>query len=138
MLLLAPGDSIAVATAALPEGTERAVAGARIVLRSAVAVGHKFAVRRIAKGERIVKYGAPIALLRLLSERVLAHDMDLDAGRILEGRASLDQVGKEIYDRIRHIAQGERTKSEALGHQEFVLMYKTFEPLGPACFPSAA
>ena len=34
--------------------------------------------------------------------------------------------------------EGEPTKSEALGHQEFILTYKSFEPLGPACFPSAA
>ena len=31
-----------------------------------------------------------------------------------------------------------KTKSEELGHQEFMLTYKSFEPLGPACFPSAA
>ena len=62
VLLLAPGDNIAVATRALPAGTEREVAGAHVVLKSKVDVGHKFAVRRIAKGERIVKYGAPIAV----------------------------------------------------------------------------
>ena len=27
------------------------------------------------------------------------------------------------------------TRSEALGHQEFVLTYKTYEPLGPSCLP---
>ena len=27
--------------------------------------------------------------------------------------------------------------SEELGHQEFVLTYKTFEPSGPACLPLA-
>ncbi|MBI1397327.1 MAG: hydrolase [Betaproteobacteria bacterium] len=65
-------------------------------------------------------------------------DMDVDAGRILEGRATLDDVGREIYDLILRVAEGEPTRSEALGHQEFILTYKTFEPLGPACFPTAA
>lgn len=60
VLHLAPGDNIAVATAELPAGTEREIAGARVTLKRKVEVGHKFAVRRIAKGERIVKYGAPI------------------------------------------------------------------------------
>lgn len=60
VLLLAPGDNIAVACTELPAGTERQVAGTRVVLASKVDVGHKFAVRRIAQGERIVKYGAPI------------------------------------------------------------------------------
>jgi hypothetical protein len=35
-------------------------------------------------------------------------------------------------------AAGTRTKSEALGHQEFVLTYKTYEAAGPACLPIVA
>jgi altronate hydrolase len=62
-------------------------------------------------------------------------DMDIDAGRILEGRATLPEVGREIYDRVQRVGNGEPTKSEALGHQEFILTYKSFEPLGPACLP---
>jgi hypothetical protein len=62
VLLLAPGDNIAVACAQLPAGSVREIGGARITLERQVEVGHKFAVRRIAKGERIVKYGAPIGV----------------------------------------------------------------------------
>ncbi len=62
VLLLAPGDNIAVASSDLPAGTEREIDAKRVVLERAVLVGHKFAVRRIAKGERIVKYGAPIGV----------------------------------------------------------------------------
>ena len=62
-------------------------------------------------------------------------DMDVDAGRILEGRATLPEVGREIYDLVQRVGNGEPTKSEALGHQEFILTYKSFEPLGPACLP---
>ena len=67
--------------------------------------------------------------------RRLSEDMDVDAGRILEGRATLDEVGVEIADRIQQVAAGALSKSEALGHQEFILTYKSFEPLGPACLP---
>lgn len=65
----------------------------------------------------------------------MADDMDVDAGRILEGRASLSDVGREIYDLIVRVGAGERTKSELLGHREFILTYKRFEPLGPSCLP---
>jgi altronate hydrolase len=65
----------------------------------------------------------------------MADDMDVDAGRILEGRATLPEVGREIYDLVGRVASGEATKSESLGHQEFILTYKSFEPLGPACLP---
>jgi altronate hydrolase len=70
--------------------------------------------------------------------RKLEDDMDVDAGRMLEGRASLDEVGREVYDLALRVACGAPTKSEALGHQEFILTYKAFEPAGPACLPAAA
>ncbi len=67
--------------------------------------------------------------------RKLEDDMDVDAGRILKGRASLDDVGQEILNLIEAIASGEETKSESLGHREFILTYKSFEPAGPSCLP---
>ena len=66
----------------------------------------------------------------------LADDMDINAGRILRGEASLDAVGEEIYEAVLALARGEKSKSEGLGHTEFILTYKTFEPLGPACLPT--
>jgi hypothetical protein len=59
-LLLAPGDNIAVATRELDSGTQVAVGRITVEVRDRVDVGHKFAVRSIAAGERIVKYGAAI------------------------------------------------------------------------------
>ncbi len=67
--------------------------------------------------------------------RKLRDDMDIDAGRILEGRASLDEVGRELFDFTLNTAAGAPTASESLGHQEFVLTYKSFEPIGPGCLP---
>lgn len=69
--------------------------------------------------------------------RRLADDMDVDAGAILEGRASLEAVGEEIYAKILGVASGARTASEELGHREFILTYKSFSPIGPACLPAA-
>ncbi len=73
-----------------------------------------------------------------LTYRNLAGDMDVDAGRILEGRATLEEVGREVYDVTLEVSRGARSKSESLGHQEFILTYKTFEPVGPACLPASA
>ena len=67
--------------------------------------------------------------------RRLGSDMDVNAGRILDENVSLDAIGREIVDTILRTASGERTRSEVLGHQEFILTYKTFEPIGPACLP---
>jgi altronate hydrolase len=48
-------------------------------------------------------------------------DMDLNAGEILAGR-SVDDVGRELFEKILSVASGERTKSERLGYgdEEFV------------------
>ena len=67
--------------------------------------------------------------------RRLAEDMDINAGRILDGEATLAEVGDEIYARVLALAAGEPSASEAMGHQEFILTYKSFEPIGPACLP---
>lgn len=47
-------------------------------------------------------------------------NMDINAGRIAEGQASVAEVGKEIFDFLLRVASGERTCSERLGHKEFV------------------
>ena len=66
----------------------------------------------------------------------MADDMDVNAGRVLAG-TPLSEVGDEIYALTLAVASGQRTKSEELGHREFILTYKTFEPIGPACLPAA-
>ncbi len=67
--------------------------------------------------------------------RNMQDDMDIDAGRILDGIATIDKVGEEIFAAVLNVAKGQPSKSEALGHQEFILTYKQFEPIGPACMP---
>lgn len=65
----------------------------------------------------------------------MQEDMDVNAGRILYKQATTDEVGQEIVTKILSLAAGGKSCSEQLGHQEFVLGYKTFEPVGPACQP---
>ena len=47
-------------------------------------------------------------------------DMDINAGRILEG-ASVEEVGREIFEKVISVASGEKTKSEeqGIGDDEF-------------------
>ena len=66
----------------------------------------------------------------------MSDDMDINAGRILRLEASVDEVGEEIYRKVMDVASGQQSCSENLGHQEFVLTYKSFEPIGPACLPA--
>ena len=52
--------------------------------------------------------------------RRMSEDMDVNAGSILEG-ASVQEVGREIFDRMVAVASGEQTLSEAqgIGDEEF-------------------
>ncbi|SRR5579883_92465 len=47
-------------------------------------------------------------------------NMDVNAGRIGDGDATVAGVGHEIFDLLLRVASGERTASERLGHHEFV------------------
>jgi altronate dehydratase large subunit len=66
----------------------------------------------------------------------MSEDMDINAGRILLGDGTLDEVADELRSLTIAVAGGRLTASETLGHQEFVLGYKSFEPIGPACHPA--
>ncbi|HTS77162.1 MAG TPA: altronate dehydratase family protein [Bryobacteraceae bacterium] len=47
-------------------------------------------------------------------------NMDVNAGRIADGEASVGDIGHEIFDRLLRVASGEQTASERLKHHEFV------------------
>jgi len=52
----------------------------------------------------------------------LTEDMDLNCGEILDGTATMAQMGERIFEQMLRIASGERSKSEllGLGDHEFV------------------
>ncbi|MGO4691300.1 UxaA family hydrolase [Glaciibacter sp. 2TAF33] len=52
----------------------------------------------------------------------MADDMDLNAGRIVDGTATIAEVGGEIFELIVRVASGEQTVSEELGvgQEEFI------------------
>ena len=52
----------------------------------------------------------------------MPEDMDINAGRILNGEATVEQVGSEIYERVLDVASGLKTASEMFGYgdNEFV------------------
>ena len=52
--------------------------------------------------------------------RRMKDNMDINAGLIADGEATVIQVAQEIFDMVLRVASGERTCSERLGHKEFV------------------
>ena len=52
--------------------------------------------------------------------RRMRDNMDVNAGRIADGDATVSEIGREIFDLLLRVASGEKTCSERLGHKEFV------------------
>jgi altronate hydrolase len=52
--------------------------------------------------------------------RRMRDNMDINAGRIADGEATVAEIGHEIFDTVLRVASGEPTCSERLGHSEFV------------------
>jgi altronate dehydratase large subunit len=70
--------------------------------------------------------GSPIAPCLKIStnSRIftrMAGDIDLDAGRIVEGTVTLAEMGEEIYEGILAASAGEPTASERRGNSEFAI-----------------
>lgn len=51
--------------------------------------------------------------------RRMADNMDINAGKIADGEASVADVGRDIFEAVLRVASGEQTRAEQLGHHEF-------------------
>jgi altronate hydrolase len=75
-------------------------------------------------------YGCkPAPSIKLATNSVMyermADDMDVNCGVIVDGGASVQEVGRQIFELMLRVASGEKSKSEAhgLGDEEFVPWY---------------
>jgi altronate dehydratase large subunit len=48
-------------------------------------------------------------------------NMDINAGTIIEGKESIEEVGNRLFNEILEVASGKQTKAEILGHREFAI-----------------
>jgi altronate dehydratase len=60
VVVISAADNVATALEALDEGRTIAIGGTSIVVRRPIPSGHKVALRAIAAGGAVIKYGSPI------------------------------------------------------------------------------
>lgn len=86
----------------------------------------------VAGGAQIVLFtsgrgtptGSPIApVIKIATNsqmfETMNDNMDMNAGTIIEGKESLQDVGKRIFDEVIHVASGKWTKAEILKQYDF-------------------
>ncbi|MDE5694326.1 MAG: altronate dehydratase family protein [Duncaniella sp.] len=97
-LKINPADNVAVAINPLAEGAVVSVEGAGdITLVSDIPAGHKFALRDIAEGENVIKYGFPIGHARhaVAKGHFLDHN---DIKTNLEGQLDYSDIAINSHD----------------------------------------
>ena len=87
-VVITPKDSVAVATIDLKKGQVATMfIGEKVLevtLKDDVKFGHKFAIKDIAKGEHVLKYGESIGTATrdiAVGEHVHVHNVESDRGR---------------------------------------------------------
>ncbi len=114
-------DNVALAAVDLSAGMAVAVDGRQITLRQRIPFGHKFAVRPIARGEVVLKYGQPIGRASAdiaVGEHVHTHNVESMRGRgdLGEAGARLEAVSLDSTA-LKSIAVGDPPATTFLGYR---------------------
>jgi len=93
-----------------------------------VAAGATVVVFTTGRGTTIGNAIAPV--IKLASNNAIfqrmSGDIDLSAGDVLEGTATIEQIGKSVFDHICRVASGDvAAKAEILKHREFQVWAET-------------
>ena len=87
-LVISDRDNVATALQPLDDGRVLEVAGVSVTVREAIPSGHKIAIRAIAAGEPVMKYGSPIGTATAdIAPGAHVHTHNVASGR---GRGDLD------------------------------------------------
>lgn len=100
VLQIHPDDNVCVALRPLPPGSEIECAGASFVLQAAVPLGAKIALRSLAEGAKVIKFGEPIGSLT----------SNVEAGTYVHTH-NLESDYLHTYDRGELVSAGRRSKS---------------------------
>ena len=55
---------------------------------------------------------------------MMSDNMDINAGKILDGSESLRSIGEKVFNEVLNVASGKFSKAEKLGYRDFIV-YKT-------------
>jgi altronate hydrolase len=115
-LVISVRDNVATALQALGPGQRLDLGGSTLIVEEPIAPGHKIALRRIAAGEPVIKYGSPIGIAsRDIAAGTHVHTHNVASSR---GRGDLEVQSVEPQARLAEPPddppmRGADTKSDA-------------------------
>jgi hypothetical protein len=97
-LVISDRDNVATALEALEPGRQLEIGGRAIAVAEPIAAGHKIALRGIAPGEAVIKYGSPIGIASAaIPCGAHVHTHNLSSSR---GRGDLESPGAATAPRL--------------------------------------
>jgi len=131
---LHPDDSICVAARNLEKGTELRIAGTTIRLAEPIKIGHKIAVRPIAKGKEVRKYGQIIGLATAAIEPgQWVHSHNLHIGEFVKDYAKSQHVPPDPTPITDRTFLGYRRASGKAGTRNYIAVISTVNCSASVC-----
>src|SRR6185436_19159190 len=123
---LHPDDDICIATRTIPSGTIIEAGGKRVTVSEVVRIGHKIALRSLAKGQPVRKYGQ---IIGLATEPVRAGDWvhchNVSLGEFDRDPAPASQTPPPPTPILGRTFQGYRRGSGKIGTRNYVAVIST-------------
>jgi len=90
-----------------------------------VAAGAQVVVFTTGRGTPL---GSPVApVIKITGNprtyKTMKDNIDVNAGTIITGKETIEEVGKRVYEKVLKVASGEKTKAEFLGHRELAIYW---------------
>jgi len=90
-----------------------------------VAAGAQVVVFTTGRGTPL---GSPVApVIKITGNprtyKTMKDNIDINAGTIIAGKETIEEVGKRVYEKVLKVASGEKTKAEFLGHRELAIYW---------------
>jgi hypothetical protein len=98
VLVISDRDNVATALQALQVGQVIEAGGTRVTVTEAIAPGHKIALRDVAVGDAVIKYGSPIGTASAgITAGEHVHTHNLASSR---GRGDIDPAAGDLQPRL--------------------------------------
>ncbi|RIK81305.1 MAG: galactonate dehydratase [Planctomycetota bacterium] len=134
VVLIHPADNVCIAVRNLPAGVRVSAGGRTVELTTAVNMGHKIALAKIAKGDCVTRYGQTIGFATAeIAPGDWVHSHNLSAGEFTRQYAPCSAIPPDPEPIVGRTFQGYRRSSGRAGTRNYVAVISTVNCSASAC-----